>query len=157
MCQQLTYLTSKMIPFNQQKIQKKYKKVGDLGLTIEQLLDQVKINSANLSLTQVYDYLVAIAQEGGAGSQDRKINQVYELLAQLQPLSMRFVARIIIGKLRLGFSTMTMIDALSWAKTGDKTESKKIEQAYQKKVDIGRLAQGYLAAPTTAKRKEFLD
>ena len=141
----------------QQKIQKKYKKVGDLGLTIEQLLDQVDINSANLSLTQVYDYLVAIAQEGGTGSQDRKINQVYELLAQLQPLSMRFVARIIIGKLRLGFSTMTMIDALSWAKTGDKTESKKIEQAYQKKVDIGRLARGYLAAPTTAKRKEFLD
>jgi DNA ligase-1 len=46
--------------------------------------------------------------------------------------------------MRLGFSTMTMLDALSWAKVGDKNQSSLLEEAYQKKADFGLLAQLYL-------------
>ncbi len=45
------------------------------------------------------------------------------------------------GKLRLGFSDKTIIDALSWMVTGDKSESSKIEKAYQVLPDVGLLAQ----------------
>jgi len=48
--------------------------------------------------------------------------------------------------MRLGFSTMTMLDALSWAKAGDKSEAKTLERVWQKKADLGLLAQSYLFA-----------
>jgi DNA ligase-1 len=35
---------------------------------------------------------------------------------------------------------MTLLDALSWAKTGDKSLRKTLELAYQVKADIGKLA-----------------
>jgi DNA ligase-1 len=62
------------------------------------------------------------------------------LLASLDHLSARFVARIPVGKLRLGFSDKTIIDALSFLVAGDKSQSGKIEQAYQVLPDCGLLA-----------------
>jgi len=145
----------------QQKIKKVYKKKGDLGLAAQQLCDellkdrQIKIEN-QLTISQVYEELVKIAQDEGTGSQDRKITQTADLLKNLQPLSIRFVVRVMNGKLRLGFSTMTMLDALSWAQHQDKSERKILEQAYNKKADIGLLAQGYLAAKNDQEIKEFL-
>jgi DNA ligase-1 len=143
----------------QQKIQQKYKQTGDLGLAIEQLLSDVKtlVTKEKLSVLDVYFQLKQIAEEEGEGSQDRKINKTYELLAKMKPLSMRYVVRIIVGSLRLGFSTMTMIDALSWAQHQDKSDSKSIEKAYQKKADIGKLAQGYLQCQSQQEIKQFLE
>jgi len=145
----------------EKEVSKEYKKLGDLGLVAElivakekkaSVLEINKDDSAGadnlklLTINQVHQALSKIAQDGGAGSQKRKVNALVNLFKQLDAVSAKFVARIIIGKLRLGFSTMTIIDALSWTKTGGKTESKQIENAYQKKADIGRLAQIYLAA-----------
>ncbi len=143
----------------QQKVQQKYKQMGDLGLAIEQLLSnsESSIEGERLSVLDVYSQLRRIAEEEGEGSQDRKINKTYELLAKMQPLSMKYVVRIIVGNLRLGFSTMTMIDALSWAQHQDKSDSKLIERAYQKKADIGKLAQAYLQCQSQQEIKKFLD
>jgi DNA ligase 1 len=139
------------------QVEKKYKKSGDLGLVAEAILDAATYEPSKLAINQVYERLVEIAQEGGEGSQQRKIDQTVQLLTKLTPNSARYVARIIIGKLRLGFSTMTMIDALSWARHQDKSDRKKLEQAYNKKADFGQLAQGYLAADSLEKAEQFLD
>lgn len=48
--------------------------------------------------------------------------------------------RIILGTLRLGFSDMTLIDALSWMITGDKSLRSRIEHAYNLCADIGLIA-----------------
>lgn len=53
---------------------------------------------------------------------------------------------MIMGKLRLGFSDMTLIDALSWMEVGNKSLRKVIENAYNICVDIGYIA-------STLKRK----
>ncbi len=127
-----------------QKIEQKFKELGDLGVAIEQLLVGVNNSGSDLSIPSVHQELVKIAQEEGDGSQERKINQTYELLLQLNSTSAKYVVRVIVGKLRLGFSTMTIIDALSWVQHQDKSDRKKIEQAYNKKADIGRLTRGYL-------------
>lgn len=141
----------------QQKIQQQYKQAGDLGLAIEQLLSTNSISSQGLTILEVYQQLKDIALDEGEGSQDRKIEGVYQLLKQLHPLSMKYVVRIIVGKLRLGFSTMTIIDSLSWAQHQDKSDRQKIEQAYQKKADIGKLAQGYLQCRSDQEIADFLD
>lgn len=123
---------------------KEYKKVGDIGILAE------RICSANtgdsLAILETYDVLIKIAQESGPGSQDRKIALLVDLLSKSSATSVRFLVRIVVGKMRLGFSTMTIIDALSWSITGGKEDSKILEAAYQKKADVGTLATTYLTS-----------
>lgn len=133
-----------------------YKQLGDLG----EVAEQVKAGSTNhaeLSITAVYDALTVIAEEHGVGSQEKKLEGLTQLLRSVDGLSAKFITRIVLGRLRLGFSTMTMIDALSWAMTGAKAESKELELAYQKKADIAKLAQTYLKHTKPESRREALE
>jgi DNA ligase-1 len=142
---------------NHKSIEQKYKQLGDLGTLVEQILKDTKHTiDSRLTLTAVYDDLIAIAQESGAGSQERKLEGLVQLLQKLDATSAKFIARIILGRLRLGFSTMTMIDALSWSVTGGKEDSKALELAYQRQADIGKLAETYLAGDTSDKRHAAL-
>jgi DNA ligase 1 len=129
------------------KLNKQYKEMGDLGDLFYRTLDGFSKslnNDKSLNILKVHQKLGDIARAGGQGSQDKKINLLADLLAQVNPLSGKFIARIILGKMRLGFSTMTMLDALSWVKKGDKSESLALEEAFQKKADFGLLAKLYL-------------
>ncbi len=131
--------------FEQEKlVEQKYKKLGDLGLLAEEILKNAVTQQHNFSIQQAYQHLFLIAQESGDQSQQRKLNGLLELLKKVDPISAKFIIRIILGRLRLGFSDMTIIDALSWAMTGNKSESELLEDAYQKKADIGKLAEFYL-------------
>lgn len=130
---------------NLRPVQDLYKKLGDLGLVAEQISDNQSSNSKSKDLLEVFNSLREIAKDAGIGSQERKITELVKLLKQLQPISNKYVVRIIIGKLRLGFSTMTILDALSWSTSSDKSWSKQLEEAYNRRADVGLLAQEYLA------------
>lgn len=114
------------------------KKLGDLGTVVQEGTWRAK---ENLTLKQVYDRLHIIENMSGAGSQEEKSVAMIELLTSLDRLSAKYVVRIVIGKLRLGFSDMTIIDALSWMETGDKSLRTVIENAYNICADIGVIAQ----------------
>ena len=47
-----------------------------------------------------------------------------------------------IGKLRLGFSDKTVLDALSYLEKGTKEYSDLLDRAYQVRPDVGALASG---------------
>ena len=129
------------------KLNKQYKDLGDLGDLFYRVISDLQSSLTNreeLNIVQVYQQLVILAKLGGEGSQDKKINLLADLLGRVNALSAKFISRIILGKMRLGFSTMTMLDALSWIKTGDKSQSAILEEAFQKKADFGLLAQLYL-------------
>ncbi|MFI5241339.1 MAG: DNA ligase, partial [Microgenomates group bacterium] len=96
------------------KVNSEYKKVGDLGLVAESLSKGQKNNDKGFSVLAVYEEMYKMAKDSGEGSQERKVNQTANLLKDLDPLSCRFVSRIPTGKLRLGFSDKTVLDALSW-------------------------------------------
>ncbi|OGJ37497.1 MAG: hypothetical protein A2383_00540 [Candidatus Pacebacteria bacterium RIFOXYB1_FULL_39_46] len=128
----------------EERVNKLYKQTGDIGETTEQLLSLGDKEGLKPDLLEVYEQLVQIAKEGGTGSQERKIAGLIDLFEKLDSNSLRFIVRIIVGKLRLGFSTMTVLDALSWTKHNDKSESGKLEELFQKKADLGLLAQVYL-------------
>lgn len=139
---------------NQEKsILARYKKIGDVGLLAEEMLPQ---KDSNLDILSVYQQLVKIAKASGAGSQDQKVTGLVSLLSELDGLSARYVTRIVVGKMRLGFSTKTMLDALSWSAEGDKSLSTDLELAFQKKADLGQLATDFLSATNNQQRQVVL-
>lgn len=115
----------------------KYKKKGDLGLVAFSL---AKANGGKLGIFEVHSELMKVAREGGEGSQERRIEILSNLLKNLDPLSSKFASRIPVGRLRLGFSDKTVLDALSWMEAGDKSLKPLLEKAYQVLPDVGLLA-----------------
>lgn len=117
-----------------------YKHTGDIGETVYKYAIKKDTKTQDLSIVNVYFRLFDIARDQGEGSVERKIEKVSQLLSLIDPLSAKYLARIFIGKLRLGFSDKTIIDALSWMEVGSKEKSKLILKAYQVVPDIGTLA-----------------
>jgi DNA ligase-1 len=58
--------------------------------------------------------------------------------------------------MRLGFSTMTLIDALSFVKNNSKLDSSNLERAFFKKADLGKLATAYLLEQADLSSEELL-
>lgn len=138
-------------------VQKKFKDVGDLGQTAEYFCQELGLTSKELSLAEVFGRLKQIALEEGTGSQERKVAGLVKLWEQADPLSARYITRIIMGKVRLGFSTMTLLDSLSWAVNGDKSDREVLEEAYNKQADVGKLAGHYLHQPDQSSREKSLE
>lgn len=119
------------------EVRKEYKKLGDMGETAEELGGRLRVTGKNLSVTDIYESLLNIAKDTGEGSQERKIEKMAQILTEIDPESARFIARIPVGRLRLGFSEKTVIDSL--ARIGQ-IPAGKIESAYNIRPDIGYIA-----------------
>ena len=137
-------------------VEQEFHRVGDLGLVAQTVVGAVNAGESTLTVESVYASLLAIAKAGGQGSQVQKLQLLVDLLADLDGTSAKYVVRIILDKLRLGFSTMTILDALSWAVSDSKVDHEVLEEAYQKQADIGRLAQVYLNADSPTHRQAAL-
>ena len=125
------------------KVRGEFKTIGDLGETVENIKNQelgVRNQGTKNSVVNVYEKLLAIAQDSGEDSQERKIEKTSDLLRQLDPLSAKYAIRIILGNLRLGFSDRTVLDALSNIVASDKSARKKLEGVYNVRPDIGWMA-----------------
>jgi DNA ligase-1 len=125
---------------DQKEVEALFKKVGDIGEVAQELAEGRK-GKGNLSVTEVYDEMMKAALAAGVASQDKKVEIMSQLLSRVDALSARFIARIPVGNLRLGFSDMTILDALSVMIKGDKSARKEIEAAFNVNVDIGMIAQ----------------
>lgn len=133
-------------PVSKSKFTKKlYRQLGDWGEVAAQIKKESKKTTRSYTIIEVFQQLKCLAKDGGEGSKERKINALANLLDQVSDLEAKFICRIILGKLRLGCNLMTFLDSLSWVMTGNKTESKTLEKLFQKKADLGLLAQSYLA------------
>jgi DNA ligase-1 len=134
---------SQVTQVSNEDIVAKFKELGDLGQTYQELISQKPqlLNDQCLSIKDVYHTLVKIAKQEGLGSQERKIFQMSELLKSVDPLSGKFLVRIPLTKLRLGFSALTILDALSWLEKRDKSLRPQLEDAYNIRADIGIVAQ----------------
>lgn len=119
-----------------------YRQVGDLGELVAGIRKQeLGISKNELSVGEVYEALEKIARESGVGSQERKVTGLSKLIRENGATSAKYIVRIVAGKLRLGFSDKTVIDALSYLEKGTKEYSERLEQAYQVRPDVGVLAQ----------------
>lgn len=121
---------------------KAFKHAGDLGKTVEGIKNQesrIK-GKGTTSIADVYEQLREVAQSQGEGSQDKKIELLADLIHSLDPLSANYVVRMTLGKLRLGFSDMTILEGLSWMLEGSKALKDRIELAYNVRPDLGFIA-----------------
>jgi DNA ligase-1 len=126
------------------EIEKVYHKTGDLGNTAEALMGakvQRTLAKEKLTVGKVYDNFYKIATSSGAGSQDAKIKLLAELLSKAEPKEAKALTRFIVGELRLGVGDATIIDALSYVKTGDKSLRVDLERAYNLTSDLGFIAE----------------
>lgn len=121
-----------------EEVVSQFKKLGDIGKAAEALH---KGKSADMSVVGVFAGLYDIATTGGTGSQEKKIGQLAELLRHVNALSGRYIVRIPLDKLRLGFSEMTILDSLSWMLAGDKSLRPRLEEVYNVRTDIGFIAE----------------
>jgi len=113
------------------------KKTGDAGQVVGEMWDG---KDQGLTLHQVYEALVKIAEISGTGSTEKKLKSLVKLLEQLDGQGAKFVVRIVTKTMRLGFSDMTFLDGLSWMQAGDKSYSKKLEHAFNICADLGLVA-----------------
>lgn len=127
-----------MITLDPKEIEHAVKKLGDLGSFVAQSQWSAR---QDLTIQQVNKRLEEIEEISGTGSQEEKIAQLKNLLLDVDPTSAKYIIRIILGQLRLGFSDMTLADAMSWMVMGDKSARTIIEDAYNVCADIGLIAQ----------------
>jgi DNA ligase 1 len=133
----MTKIVARVLGVSADEVQKQTEQLGDVGSVLEKHDWEA---GKDLSTSDVYTALCEIEKISGTGSQEEKALKVYELIHELDPVGAKFVVRIILGKLRLGFSDMTLVDALSWMETGDKSIRKILEHAYNICADIGLIA-----------------
>lgn len=118
-----------------------FDKVGDLGLVIEKFKSQMtndKSNS-NIKIQEVYKKLWEIAETKGTGSQEIKQKLIGNLISDLDPVGAKYAVKMILGKLRTGFSDMTVLDSLSWMLVGSKKLKPQIENMYNVRADLGEI------------------
>ncbi len=130
----LTKAVSDVTGKSENQIDADYKKTGDLGLTVEKLLQkksQAALFKRPLNVDTVYNTFDKIAHAAGPGSVDLKIHLLASLLNDASPIEGKFIARMAVGKLRLGVADMTVLDALAVAYGGDKDCSRAYRTSLQ--------------------------
>ena len=129
------------------KVEADAKKTGDLGTTAEGLLEkraQTSLGATENTVSKAYSSFVKISGMSGSGSQEAKISVLSELLNGATQLEAKYLVRFCLGKLRLGVGDPTLIDALSMARHGDKTDKAALERAFNLCSDLGSVAEEYM-------------
>ncbi len=117
-----------------------YVQRGDYGLVAQEVLKGRSRINTQLTVKVVHDRLMEIANATGEGSQEAKLNILSSLLAQASPTEAKYIVRIVLGILRLGAGTMTILNALAKAFTGEKKNKAVLEKAYNLCGDVGLVA-----------------
>jgi DNA ligase 1 len=113
---------------------------GDAGKAVEKLLlgkEQTSFFAEDLSIGDVYRECEAIATSEGKKSQREKLLAVRKLFANAKPLEGRYLARLILGELRIGIGEGNVRDAIAKAFSLDPAE---VDHAFQAMNDLGEVA-----------------
>jgi DNA ligase 1 len=123
------------------EVTKVFGRLGDLGLVAATLSGQG--SKAELPVTAVHASLMEIAQAVGPGSVEKKRSGFADLLKELDPVAAKHLVRIALGRLRLGIGDPTVLDALSFARKGDRSLRPILEGAYNRVSDLGLIAKTF--------------
>ncbi len=132
------------------EIKKLYKTKGDYGTIAEELLPA---EGKRVTVDKVHAGLMQIATTSGEGTVATKTRLLSELLRKLSGKEARYLLRIPLGRLRLGIGDPTVMEGLSWSKTGDKSLRPQIERAYNVCSDLGEVARLFKAGGVEALAK----
>ena len=125
------------------EIAAQFARLGDYGLVAEELHADDAAASEGQEVSAVFETLKQIAHTAGAGSVAQKTELLADLLRQASASEAKHLARIPLGRLRLGIGDPTVMDALSFARNESKAARKPIERAYNICSDLGLVACTY--------------
>lgn len=125
------------------EVRRRFTAIGDYGSLAAELLAQRP--AGEVTVGEVYDALYAVATASGKGAQGHKKALIAGILAGCGPSEAKHVARILLGRLRLGIGDPTVMDGLSFARAGTKGDRQALERAYNLCSDLGLVARTYLA------------
>src|SRR3989338_7305342 len=100
-----------------------WKKTGDLGIVSQHIISkksQSTLSHQKLSVRKVFENLKKLAEIEGAGTVDRKIQLIAELLTSASPLEAKYICRTILGELRVGVGAGVLRDSIVCANFGKK-------------------------------------
>lgn len=113
---------------------------GDPGRAVEELLakkEQMSFFSESLILADIGRDFTLLATTGGNKSQKEKDRVLRRLFGNASPIEGRYLARLLLGELRIGIGEGTMRDAIAGAFDVDPAA---VEHAYQAANDLGEVA-----------------
>ncbi len=119
-----------------------FHKVGDLGLVAEEIMTeklQKSLVSRQLSVGELHDKFLIIAKSAGLGSNKNRAGLLESILLDASPRESKYICRILTGKLRLGASSVTILNALAQAFHYEDPDE--VENAYNFHPDIGYIAE----------------
>lgn len=135
------------------KIKDTINKTGDIGITAEYILtkkkkqkslfdfsENLQKNKEDLEIQEIYSALQRMSITEGSGSHDKKLGILRGLMSKCSALEIKYLLRIITSTLRVGISTLTILDGLALGITDDKDNREFIEKAYNFDPDLGDIA-----------------
>lgn len=118
----------------EERIEEWWREEGDLGdaaaLAIENRV-QATLVSGSLEVRTVYGTLRGLADHEGAGSQERRIDEIAGLLSDADPNEARYIVRTTVGAMRLGVGEGTIRDAIARAFLEGEEGGRAVERAYE--------------------------
>ncbi len=100
-----------------------------------------KTQESFLTIEEVFTRLREIKKVSGKGSHEEKNRLLSEILQKSRPEEGKYIVRLVLGNLRLGFGDQFLLEAFSIAFTGDRKHIGKIKESYSVCTDIGELAE----------------
>ena len=128
---------------SESKVEEMWLKEGDTGTVAEALIGkkkQMTLFSEPLTFARVVKGLSQIETAEGKDSQDMKMKILSNMLHDSGPIEARYLCRIVTGRMRVGASTMTILDALALT-FATKESRPEIERAFNITCDIGLVAE----------------
>ena len=132
-------IISYIIKIDKTEIKKELHSSGDLGIVAEKLCHK-ESSDHSLTLTVVFDILHQCAKLQGNGVIQEKVKIIGSLLLQMSRYEKKYCIRIILGKMRLGVSDSTVLQALSYAHHATKEQNNFLKQVYALYSDIVHIA-----------------
>src|SRR5262249_56745540 len=90
-----------------------------------------KSGRGKLTVCEVYSSLLEIARTSGRGSAEKKVKRLAGLIGSVSPLSALYIARFVVGRMRLGVGAPTIIEAVARLQPGAQEAPGGIEPADQ--------------------------
>lgn len=118
-------------------VKKLRNKLGDAGLVAEEVIEATGKKSSGLNVEELYSELWRMIGVQGTNSVKHKSEIFVNLVMNSSPVDAKFITRIVSGKLRLGCSDKTLLDAFSFILVDDKSARKVLDNAYGVVSDLG--------------------
>ena len=139
---------AKVSGVSEEKVVLEFKKIGDLGKTVELLLSKGKQHSlfaTKLTTKKVLENLRKLPETEGKGAVDKKMGIILDLLNSTSGKEAKYIIRTILGDLKVGIGSGLIRDAISeFAFHPKSIEEKKIrseiiQTAYDKATDFAEI------------------